>query len=74
MQLNEWLVGIEPSPRVVVMEPFAGTEGLAAVVLHAGKQTVLGAREEDAVSEMEKKWKRNDATHCLKELHGCILI
>lgn len=45
LQANEGLAGVEPSPRVVVVEPFAGTEGLAAMVVKTGAKLVLGLRE-----------------------------
>ena len=73
-QLHERLLGIEPSPRVVVMQPFAGTEGLAAVVLDAGAQVLFGLGEIGPISGMAENKGKNVATHCWKVSQGAILI
>ena len=73
-QLHERLLGIEPSPRVVVMQPFAGTEGLAAVVENAGMEVPLGLGEIGGISGMAENKGINVATHCWKVSQGDILI
>ena len=56
------------------MQPFAGTEGLAAVVLDAGAQVLFGLGEIGPISGMAENKGKNVATHCWKVSQGAILI